>query len=630
MRLTPFVVLVLITACPGPKPTPQVTPEAPHLLWSADAQSLDNPFPDQRLITNGALTLRKNWYQPFLANKALTAKSKKFFEATGAALEADVHAFGTFGGTLVLPSAPLDPASLTGHVARLQMTASGWIVLERSVTVQHVSQVLAEAGTPVGDAGLPAGIPEFVFVRPSVPLPENAEGAVVFLKGITTADGKPLEPTKAWVDSNPDISWLATTLGVPESDLLLVVPQASGTLTEPMVKAAAWADAHPGVATIPAHGIVPDDNNGTRPVGVWQSTDADWPTISWFMEYHGFGQPSPHPGTVVVGEFTAKDLRDANLHVVPASLADPSSAADVKLRFVLVLPKGPRPAGGWPIVMGQHGVGGRNTPRIGDQEAFCLEWAEPLTAEGLGCIGIDAPNHGSRGAFTSFFSVGDLPALRDRFREMTFDLLQEERLIATLDVDGDGTPDLNPIARYFGNSLGGIIGAGFVPYANHLSSAVLNVPGAGLSNIIVSPDLHDLIGLLIIAQTDLAFGSPEYNAAFPIFRAGAQPLFEVADPINAAHLLPVDRAVLVQEGLGDQTIPNQTTEDLAAALNLPASLGAMGTTPLRVLTRVDPAKYLTPAKLATYNAHGVVYDFPEARLQVTHFLATDGRELTPP
>jgi hypothetical protein len=626
MRVMPLVVLLLVAAaCPGPKTVPPV-PQAPHLLWSADPQSLDNPFPDQRLIADGALTLRPSWYQPFLAKKALTAKSKKFFEATGAALQAEVHTFGNFGGTVLLPSEPIDPASLEGHVARLQKTASGWVVIERSVTTQHVTQVLAEAGTPAPDAG----IPEFFFVRPGVPLPENSEGALVFLKGITTADGRALEPTRAWVDSSPDISWLSATLGVQDTDLLLVLPQLAGPVTDSMARVATWADAHPGVATIPAHGIVPDDNNGTRPVGVWKSTDPDWPTISWFMEYHDFGRPSPHPGTVVVGEFTAKDLRDASLHFVPGSLVDPSTAADVSLRFVLVLPGGTKPAGGWPVVMGQHGVGGRNTPRIGDQEAFCLEWAEPLAAEGLGCIGIDAPNHGSRGAFTSFFSVDDLPALRDRFREMTFDLLQEERLIATLDVDGDGTPDLNPSARYFGNSLGGILGAGFVPYANHLSSVVLNVPGAGLSNVIVSPDLHDLIGLLIIAQTDLAFGSPEYNAAFPIFRAAAQPLFEVADPINMAHLLPVTRALLVQEGLGDQTIPNQTTEDLAAAFDAPASMGATGTGPLRLLTRVDPSKYLPAAQVATYNAHGVMYDFPAARQQVVHFLATDGRELTAP
>ena len=91
---------------------------------------------------------------------------------------------------------------------------------------------------------------------------------------------------------------------------------------------------------------------------------------------------------------------------------------------------------------------------LGVAESSCLEWAEALARRGLGCLGIDAPDHGSRGTFTSFFSVDDLPALRDRFREMTFDLLQVERAAITFDLDGDGLPDVAPRLRYFGNSMG--------------------------------------------------------------------------------------------------------------------------------------------------------------------------------
>jgi hypothetical protein len=592
-------------------------------LWSADPRSLDNPFPDQRLITSAGLTLRPKWYQPFLAKSALTAQSAAFFTATGAAMEREVSTFGNFGGTVLRANAPVDPNSLAGHVVRVQNTATGWIVIEPNVAVQHVSEVLGTSGP------LPEGMPEFFFVRPSVPLPEGAEGALVFLTGITTADGRPLVPTEAWMQTAPDVSWLAATLGVAETEILLVLPQQSAAMSDTMASLASWAEQHPGVVTIPAKGVV-DDAGGQRPVGVWKSSDSDWSTLTPWVERRSFGKNATHPGTVVIGEFSAKDLRDAAGHIGPAVLANPSSARDVALRFVLVLPKGARPAGGWPVVMGQHGVGGRNTPRVGTADAFCLEWAEPLTAEGLACLGIDAPNHGSRGAFTDFFSVDDLPALRDRFREMTFDLLQEERLISTIDVDGDSVPDLNASPRYLGNSLGAIFGAGFVPFANHVTSAVLNVPGAGLSNVVVSQDLHDLIGLLLVAQTGLAFGSPEYTAAFPIFRVAAQPFFESADPINLLHTVPVSRAVLVQEGVGDHTIPNSTTEDLAKALNAPASMGATGTAPLRLLTRVDPAKYLSPSALATYNPHGVMWDFGPARTQVTHFLATDGRELTAP
>jgi hypothetical protein len=67
-RLVPVLFLL---AC-GPASTPA---EPPHFLWSADAQSLDNPFPDERLLGTGAL--RPKWYQPFLPPKAITAKSAR-------------------------------------------------------------------------------------------------------------------------------------------------------------------------------------------------------------------------------------------------------------------------------------------------------------------------------------------------------------------------------------------------------------------------------------------------------------------------------------------------------------------------------------------------------------------------
>ena len=336
-----------------------------------------------------------------------------------------------------------------------------------------------------------------------------------------------------------------------------------------------------------------------------------------------------HVGVVVIGELAAKDLRQNGL-VRAEWLSNPSEAPVVPLRFVLTLPPGPKPAGGWPVVMGQHGVGGRNTPRVGDTEGYCLEWAEALARRGMGCIGIDAPNHGARGTFTSFFSIDDLPALRDRFREMTFDLLQVERAAVTIDVDGDGVPDVAPSLRYFGNSMGAIMGGGFVPVANRITSVVLNVPGGGLSNVVMSPNLQDLIGLLIVAQTDLAFDSPEYVAAFPLFRVAAQPFFDPGDPINFAPVLKRGVAVLQQTGLGDTIIPLDTSVDLSVALGLSELGPSSGTEPLHAFVRADPAQYLPAAQVAGYNGHNVMWDFAPVREQALQFLQSDGRVLLAP
>jgi len=617
LRRCCFLSLFLL-AC-GPAPV-----EPPHFLWTADAQSLENPFPDERLLVDGALTLRPKWYQPFLPPKALTAKSAQYFNKVGAQAVRSVTSLSNFGGVLVRGSEPLDPDSLQGSVARLVKDGAGWRVLERTVTVQHPRDVLAARGH-----ALPEGYPEFLFARPSIPLPEGQEGLLVVLRGPKTVSGAAFGRGSEWAATKPALAPIAAALGVPAADVLLALPEHAGDITSAPRALATWAEANPAAVTIPAHGLVPDENNGTRPAGTWHPTDPDWSVLSPWLEKHAFARPATHVGTVVIGELAAHDLRENTL-IRADWLADPSLAPVVPLRFVLTLPAGARPAGGWPLVMGQHGVGGRNTPRIGNTEGYCLEWAEALARRGLGCIGIDAPNHGGRGNFASFFSIDDLPALRDRFREMTFDLLQVERAAITLDVDADGTPDVAPKLRYFGNSMGAIMGGGFVPVANRISSAVLNVPGGGLSNLVMSRNLQDLIGLLIVAQTDITFDSTEYLAAFPLFRVAAQPFFDPGDPINFAQALSPDLAVLQQTGLGDTIIPFDTSVDLAAALHLDPAAAATGTAALHAFMKVDPAQYLPADQVADYNGHNVMWDFGPVREQALQFLESDGRVLQVP
>ncbi len=610
--------LCLAISC-GPPP-----PEPPHLLWSTDAQSLDNPFPDQRLFVDGALTLRPKWYQPFLPPKAVTAKSASYFNKVGQQAVRTVTSVSNFGGTLLRVSEPLDPDSIQGSVARVVNDGSGWRVLERNVSVQHPRDVFAARSV-----AMPEGNPEFIFARPSVPLPGGTDGVLVVLKGLKTASGVPFGRGNEWSAAKVDVTPIATALGVKPEDVLLTLPERAADFTEDPRALAQWAEANPAPITIPAQGIVPDDNNGTRPVGAWRPTDPDWSRVTPWLEKHAFARPVTHVGVVIIGELASKDLREDGV-IRPEWLANPSLAPVVPLRFVFTLPAGPKPPGGWPIVMGQHGVGGRNTPRSGLIEGYCLEWAELLARRGMGCIGIDAPNHGSRGNFTGFFSIDNLPAIRDRMREMTFDLLQVERAAQSLDADGDGSPEAAPQMRYFGNSMGAIMGAGFVPVSNRISSAVLNVPGGGLSNIVMSRFLQDLIGLLIVAQTDIAFDSPEYIGSFPLFRVAAQPFFDPGDPINFAPTLKPDIAVLQQTGLGDKVIPLDTSVDLAAALKLTEVGSASGTDPVHAFVRVDAARYLSPSEAADYNGHNVMWDFAPIREQALKFLESDGRVLLSP
>jgi fermentation-respiration switch protein FrsA (DUF1100 family) len=206
---------------------------------------------------------------------------------------------------------------------------------------------------------------------------------------------------------------------------------------------------------------------------------------------------------------------------------------------------------------------------------------------------------------------------------MTFDLLQVESALAGFDVDGDAQPDFAPRVRYFGNSMGAIMGSGFVPVSNRVTSAVLNVPGAGLSNVVMSRFLQDLIGLLIVAQTDIAFDSPEYVASFPLFRAVAQPLFDPGDPVNVAPAVKSDVAVLLQAGLGDKVIPLDTSRDLAGALRLTAPATGNRT----AFMQVDGTRF---GEAQDYNGHNVMWDIPAIREQALEFLESDGAVLQTP
>ncbi len=592
-------------------------PQGPHYLYSVDPLSLDNPFPDARLIVDGAAQLRPRWYRPFLAAPARTAESIAYFEQLSADAAREVHSFGGIGGTLLLTSEPVDAASLQGTFARVVRDGERWRVLERAVRVQHARDVLAERGRAWVD-----GFPQYVFVRPSVPLPNDSDGALVVLRGARTEAGVELTRSASFVADAATVT-IARALNVPDADLLLVLPERGPSVVAPLASLAAWAEVNPATATIPPQAVVDG-----FPVGVWASTDADWATLKPWLERHAFGRPAVNVGRVVLGTLNTRDLREND--VMRADwLVNPSLAPVVPLRFVLSVPAGPKPVGGWPVVLGQHGVGGRNTPRTGSNESFCLEWAQALAVRGLACLGIDAPNHGSRGNFIHFFSLENLPALRDRFREMAFDLLQVERAVVQLDVDGDDVADFAPKVRFFGNSLGAILGSNFVPVSNRVSGAVLNVPGGGLSNLVTSYYLRERIGFLLVAQTAVALDTPEFDSLLPVFRVASQPFFEAGDPLNVAAALRADVAVLQQLGVGDLTIPNDTSEDLAAAMKLTAVETAQrASTPLHALVRVDANRFLPPEQAAVSDGHEVLWHFEEVRNQALRFLETDGREVT--
>lgn len=599
-------------------------PEGPHLSWSDDVASLDNPFPDVRMLqSGGGARFRDGWYRPFLPAKAQSARMRAFLDAQGQRALDEVFGFGNVGPVLVRASAPLDKASLAGRFARLEVANGEVAVRERELAVEHSTDTLVSPGYEP-----PADFPDFALVRSSRPIREGATGWLVALEGLRAADGTPLERGREWDAKKPDLAPLARALGVKESAILLALPLEPEEVSAPLVALAGWAEL-PGAraqVVVPPRGMV-SAGLAMRPVGRWSSADLEWSVFQPFLEKQAYGRPSSAVGRVVVGELRARDLREGGVWRKDL-VADPSAAPVVALPFVLSVPAGPKPAGGWPTVIGAHGLGGKNIPVQGDVDSYCLEQAQLLAARGLACLGIDGTSHGLRGSSFDFLNVANMAEVRDNFRQYTFDLLQLSRAAPDIDVDGDGAGDLNPELGYLGNSLGGIMGAHFLTYTTHVSHFVLNVAGGGLSNILVSEDIRDRLGLLIVAETGLTFDSVEYYGSFPLFRAMAQSFLEPGDNLNAAHRLTGATAVLVQEGVNDLTIPNFTTEDLSTELGLSVPTATQaGAGPQQGLTRWDAARFLPPAQATAFNGHEVFGTFAPVREQAVRFLESRGREL---
>ena len=136
----------------------------------------------------------------------------------------------------------------------------------------------------------------------------------------------------------------------------------------------------------------------------------------------------------------------------------------------------------------------------------------------------------------------------------------------------------------------------------------------------------DLIGLLIASDANIPFASEQYYGSFPLFRTVGQLFAEPGDPVNLAQgFASSGKAVLLQEGIGDQTIPNSCSEALAGSMGLTVVTAPVsGQAPLQALYRLDPSKYGQPA---SYNGHNIFWDISAARTQVQGFLGSGGTQI---
>jgi hypothetical protein len=313
---------------------------------------------------------------------------------------------------------------------------------------------------------------------------------------------------------------------------------------------------------------------------------------------------------------SSPDFRGADGVWLRERISGEGPAPDVDLDFLLTLPAEGTPP--FPVVMVQHGFGGSNQ--------IVLDLGPALAREGLAAIGISAVAHGRRGSPIELLGATPFVA-RDIFRQSIADQMAMLRAIeAGIDVDVDGEPDLDARRMsYLGISLGGLIGATLVAVEDILPVAVLNVAGGRVAFLGQSVGLRDLVSGVLAAEAALDPDDPVFETYLQRTLESGQHALDTADGLNFASRWFLDpfpghspHRILLQEGIGDLLVDNESTEALASAGGLVANMSMTDAAGVSGLWRFDPP-----------GGHGILAR-ADVLAQAIRFLVSDGTEIIDP
>jgi hypothetical protein len=394
-------------------------------------------------------------------------------------------------------------------------------------------------------------------------------------------------------------------------------------------------------------------------------------------------------GGLAVGWFWSPWYLGRDHRIVDSATARPLGPPLHKMPvpFVVLVPAGSPPPGGWPLAVVGHGYGGEmfgTALRIAGTLARQGIATAALTVVGHGGgpegrlivtaasgpplevrvpgRGVDVDGDGKIGAVEGLapLSTGPVAALglRDGLRQQVVDLMAFVRAVGRgVDVDGDGTPDTRAAPLYYvGQSLGGIYGTLLLAVEPRIQVGVFTVPGGPIAEVArlspaFRPQLRATLGRRI---PPLLNAGHEFREDLPLrgegpvvapvagalgiqaFLARAEWLGRRGDPVAyARHLRAAPLAgqepkrVLIQLAAGDRVVPNPTSATLVRAGQL-----ADATTLLRYDRIADglPRELAEPhGFLLRLGAPGVAGALARvAQEQVARFFASDGATMWDP
>ena len=500
----------------------------------------------------------------------------------------------------------------------------------------------------------PAEVP--LYIRPAVRLAPSTRYAVG-LRGLETPEGAPIEPApffRALRDGTSiegselegsdvearrgeldDVFGALETAGVPREELLIAwgfttAPEAS--ITRDLL---AMRD---GMLVAPSACTITEVEAGD-----------ELPPELWRRVHGTVRVPLYLVGAQAASAEEARIARDAE--------GRPVSGESVEVPFLAILPESLRArvqAGEGPgraIVYG-HGILGTrfeaDSPWMHSQASeleaaiFATDWWG-MAREDLSRIVLALSRD-----FSTFVST------TERLHQGIVNVLALSRAVAescaglaelSVPLDGGASaPAYDPAQRHFyGNSMGGILGAVVAGVAPDLERFVLGVGGAGWSMLIKRSDAWR--GLRAIMQE--SYEDPLERA---LLIAMSAMLWAPVDGVTyAPHLLndplegAIPRRVLMQIGVGDVAVSNVASHLLARSAGLPLTTPSveepfgLATSPgpvdsaitIFAIDGVDPLPPGTRDPGPDTPTHNAVRSLPSARAQLEQFLRPDGEVVHP-
>ncbi len=201
----------------------------------------------------------------------------------------------------------------------------------------------------------------------------------------------------------------------------------------------------------------------------------------------------------------------------------------------------------------------------------------------------------------------------------------------------NGKPLLDSsVPRYYGISLGGILGGPFMAISTDIERGVLNVPGGAWS-------------LMITRSSNWSGYSVIMNAGYPdkldqqIVLVLLQTVWDISDPVAFAPKIIRDplpgtpaKKILYQMAVNDAQVPMESTEKMARGMGLPLIVPSVRDVyGLEEVTEAESAltiwdENVTPMPIEnlppteTNETHGSIRDLPELKAQIDDFLFGDG------